>query len=164
MRLVRQVACAVFLVLVTAASSQAQDAIITGRIADQSGAALPGADVTLASPALLGGRSAVSDGQGAYRFSLLPPGTYTVRFALQGFGTVVREGVTLTPGFTSNLNITLGVASLAETVTVVGESPVIDVTNAVVATNLSKELTSVLPTGHDVFSVLAITPGRRPPF
>jgi len=63
--------------------------------------------------------SAVSDEQGAYRFSLLPPGAYTVRFALQGFGTVVREGVTLTPGFTSNLNISMSVASVAETITVV---------------------------------------------
>src|SRR5436190_16724616 len=159
MRLVRQVVCAVFVVLVAAVASSAQDAIIGGRVTDESGAALPGADVTLASPALLGGRAAVSDEQGNYRFSLLPPGTYTVRFSLQGFGTVVREGVTLTAGFTANLNVALGVASLAETVTVVGQSPIIDVSNAVVATNISKELTNVLPTGHDVFSVLAITPG-----
>jgi hypothetical protein len=159
MSMVRQVVCAVCLVLVVAATGWAQDAVINGRVTDSSGGALPGVDVTLASPALQGERSAVSDEQGAYRFSLLPPGAYTVRFTLQGFGTVVREGVTLTPGFTSNLNISMSVASVAETITVVGESPIIDVTNAVVAVNLSKELTNVLPTGHDVFSVLAITPG-----
>ncbi len=102
---------------------------------------------------------AVSDEQGAYRFGLLPPGTYTVRFELPGFATVVREGITLTPGFTSTLNVVMEVAAVAETVTVVGDSPIIDVTNAVVATTFTKELTAVLPTGHDVFSVLAITPG-----
>ena len=101
----------------------------------------------------------VSDEQGNYRFSLLPPGTYTVRFALQGFGTVVREGVTLTPGFTSNLNITLGVASVAETVTVVGDSPIVDTTNAVVATNFSEEAHQRTPDGTRRVLLLAITPG-----
>jgi len=159
MVILRRVAFAVCLLLIGAATVHAQDGVITGRVIDSSGATLPGVDVSLTSPALIGGRSTVSDEQGGYRFALLPPGVYSVRFQLQGFSTVVREGVTLTPGFTSNLNITMGVATVAETVTVVGESPVIDVTNAVVATNFSKELTAVLPTGHDVFSVLAITPG-----
>ena len=159
MNIVRRVGFAICFVLVTAANGWAQDSVITGRVTDPSGGILPGVDVSLTSPALLGGRSTVSDEQGNYRFALLPPGTYTVRFQLQGFGTVIREGVTLTPAFTSTLNIVLEVGTVAETVTVVGESPIIDVTNAVVATNFSKELTNVLPTGHDVFSVLAITPG-----
>jgi len=159
MRTVFRVGFAVCLLLISAASSWAQDGVITGRITDPSGGSLPGVDVSLTSPALLGGRSVVSDEQGSYRFALLPPGVYSLRFQLQGFATVIREGVTLTPGFTSSLNIALEVASVAETVTVVGESPIIDVTNAVVASNFNKELTAVLPTGHDVFSVLAVTPG-----
>jgi len=159
MSTVIRVGFAVCLLLVTAATSWAQDSVITGRVTDSSGATLPGVDVSLTSPALLGGRSVVSDEQGSYRFALLPPGVYSVRFQLQGFATVIREGITLTPGFTSSLNIALEVASVAETVTVTGESPIIDVTNAVVASNFNKELTAVLPTGHDVFSVLAITPG-----
>ena len=159
MSIVGRVAFAVCFLLVAAATGWAQDGVITGRVTDPSGGALPGVDVALTSPALLGGRSAVSDDQGTYRFGLLPPGAYTVRFQLQGFGTVVREGVTLTPGFTSSLNVVMDIGSLAETVTVTGESPIVDVTNAVVATNFSKELTAVLPTGHDVFSMLAITPG-----
>ena len=159
MSIVSRVAFAVCFLLVAAATGWAQDGVITGRVTDPSGGALPGVDVALTSPALLGGRSTVSDEQGTYRFAVLPPGAYSVRFQLQGFGTVVREGVTLTPGFTSSLNIVMEVGSLAETVTVTGESPIVDVTNAVVATNFSKELTAVLPTGHDVFSMLAITPG-----
>src|SRR6185437_7606438 len=125
MSTVIRVGFAVCLLLVAAATSWAQDGVITGRITDPSGAALPGVDVSLTSPAMLGGRSAVSDEQGTYRFVVLPPGVYSVRFQLQGFATVVREGVTLTPGFTSSLNIALEVASVAETVTVVGESPII---------------------------------------
>src|SRR5262245_58460108 len=101
---IKQITWSVVLVLSAASAGWAQDAVIGGKVADPSGAALPGVDVTLSSPALLGGRATVSDDQGNYRFSLLPPGTYTVRYSLQGFGTVVREGVTLTPGFTSNLN------------------------------------------------------------
>jgi len=159
MSVVWRLGFAICLLLVGATTGWAQDSVITGRITDPSGATLPGVDVSLTSPALQGGRSTVSDEQGTYRFALLPIGVYTVRFQLQGFGTIVREGVTLTPGFTSSLNIVLEVATVAETVTVVGESPIIDVTNAVVATNFSKELTAVLPTGHDVFSALAITPG-----
>src|SRR5262245_22713044 len=154
-----RVGFALCLVLVAAATSWAQDGVITGRITDTSGATLPGVDVSVTSPALLGARSTVSDEQGTYRFALLPPGVYSVKFQLQGFGTVIREGITLTPGFTSSLNVSLDVANVAETVTVTGESPIIDVTNAVVASNFNKELTAVLPTGHDVFSVLAITPG-----
>ena len=131
MGIARRVVFAACLLLVGAATVHAQDGVITGRITDPSGATLPGVDVSLTSPALIGGRSTVSDEQGSYRFALLPPGAYSVRFQLQGFGTVVREGVTLTPGFTSSLSITMEVATVAETVTVVGESPVIDVTNAV---------------------------------
>ena len=107
----------------------------------------------------MGVRNTVTDLQGGYRFGLLPPGTYAVKFALSGFGTVVREGIQLTAGFTSTLNVVMEVGTVAETITVVGESPIIDVTNAVVATTFTEDLTSVLPTGHDVFSVLAITPG-----
>ena len=87
------------------------------------------------------------------------PAPTRVKFQLQGSARSFAKAFTLTPGFTSSLNIVMEVALVAETVTVVGESPIIDVTNAVVATNFSKELTAVLPTGHDVFSVLAITPG-----
>ena len=107
MSIVRRVGFAVCLLLAAASASWAQDSVITGRVTDPSGATLPGVDVSLTSPALQGGRSSVSDEQGSYRFALLPIGVYTVRFQLQGFGTVVREGVTLTPGFTSSLNIQL---------------------------------------------------------
>jgi hypothetical protein len=107
----------------------------------------------------MGVRNAVTDETGVYRIGFLPPGNYTVKFELQGFGSVQREGIQMSAGFTATLNVMMAVGSVAETITVVGESPIIDVTNAVVATTFTEELTSVLPTGHDVFSVLAVTPG-----
>ena len=159
MRNIRRVGLTAFFVLAETATCWAQDGVITGRVTDRSGAVLPGVDLTLTSNAVMGVRNTVTDLQGGYRFGLLPPGTYAVKFALSGFGTVVREGIQLTAGFTSTLNVVMEVGTVAETITVVGESPIIDVTNAVVATTFTEDLTSVLPTGHDVFSVLAITPG-----
>ncbi|MEO8259506.1 MAG: TonB-dependent receptor [Acidobacteriota bacterium] len=155
----RRIACTASLLLILAVPGWAQESVITGRVTDSSGAVLPGVDLTLTSAAVMGTRSAVTDQQGAYRFGLLPPGSYTVSFGLPGFATVVRAGIQLTAGFTSTLNVAMEVAVVAETVTVVGDSPIIDVTNAVVSTTFTEELTSILPTGHDVFSVLALTPG-----
>jgi hypothetical protein len=155
----RQIVCTVVLLLAAPVMCWAQDGVINGRVTDGSGAALPGVTLSVTSTALLGGRTAVTDDQGGYRLALLPPGAYTVRYELAGFGTVVRERIDITAGFTATLNVVMEVGSLAETITVVGQSPIIDVTNAVVATTFTKELTDVLPTGHDVFSVLAVTPG-----
>jgi hypothetical protein len=107
----------------------------------------------------MGVRTSVTDEQGGYRFGLLPPGIYTIKFELQGFTSVVREGIGLTAGFTATVNVAMAVGAVSEAITVVGASPLIDVTNAVVATTFTEKLTAVLPTGHDVFSVLAVTPG-----
>ena len=159
MRMLRIAVVALLFVLAVAASSSAQDGVITGRITDSSGAVLPGVNLSLAGPALMAARTAVSDEQGGYRFALLPPGDYTLRFELQGFNSVVRERIQLTAGFTATLNVTMDVGAVSEAITVVGASPLIDVTNAIVATTFTEKLTAVLPTGHDVFSVLAVTPG-----
>src|SRR5437899_12766 len=118
---------AVLVVLVGAATCRAQDGVITGRVNDASGAPLPGVGATLTSTSVMGIRSVVTDDQGGYRFGLLPPGAYTVKFELAGFGTIVREGIQLTAGFTSTLNVAMNVAPLAETITVRGDSPIIDV-------------------------------------
>ena len=146
-------------VLLMAVPGWAQDGVITGRVADASGAVIPGVGIALTSPGVMGMRNVVTDEQGGYRFNFLPPGVYMVKFELPGFRTLVREGIQMTAGFTATLNVSLEVATTADTVTVVGETPLIDVTNAVVVTNFTNALTTILPTGHDVFSVLAITPG-----
>src|SRR5262245_47903844 len=131
MRHLARIFAGVLGVLVVAATCGAQDSVITGKVSDPSSAPLPGVSLTLTSPAVMGVRSVVSDEQGNYRFQFLPPGAYMVKFELSGFRTIIRENVQLTAGFTSTVNVVMDVAPIAETVTVSGESPLIDVTNAI---------------------------------
>src|SRR3954468_16925805 len=103
-------------------------AALTGVVKDASGAVLPGATVEAASPALIEKvRSAVSDGSGQYRIEDLRPGTYSVTISLPGFSTYKRQGIELTGTFTATINADLKVGAVAETVTVTGETPVVDV-------------------------------------
>jgi hypothetical protein len=137
-----------------------QDGTISGKISDLTGAVLPGVGVVLASPQLLGGpRTLVSDEQGNYRAGLLPPGVYSVRYELPGFKTLVREDIQISAGFTATINILMEVATSAETVTVQGDSPIVDIQSASVATNFNPTAIAAIPNGHDIFSVLALTPG-----
>jgi hypothetical protein len=96
---------------------------IQGRVVDTQGAVLPGVTVTATSPAALGAQTAVTSETGSYRFPAIPPGVYSVTYELPGFNTVRREGIQISLGFTANLNVELAIATLQETVTVTGESP-----------------------------------------
>src|SRR5947207_4338449 len=123
----RRSACAVLcLLLLSSALWAQQDGTITGKVSDASGAVLPGVGVTVASPQMLAGqRMLVTDEQGNYRAGLLTPGTYSVKYELPGFRTLVREGIQVSAGFTATLNINMEVATVAETVTVEGDSPIV---------------------------------------
>jgi hypothetical protein len=117
--------CAVLIPV--AARAQAS---IAGSVRDTSGAVLPGVTVEASSPALIEKtRAVVSDGAGQYQIANLVPGTYAVTFTLAGFNAVRREGVELTGSFTANINADLRVGALEETITVTGETPVVDVQN-----------------------------------
>ena len=87
---------------------------------------MPGVTVTLTSPSQMGTRSAVTDADGSYRFTAVTPGEYVVVFELPGFSTVRNEGIRVGLGFTATVNAALTVASLQESVTVTGQSPVVD--------------------------------------
>ena len=131
---------------------------IQGRVADTSGAVLPGVTVTAESPSMLGVQTSVTSENGNYRFPAVPPGTYTLTFELPGFNTVRREGVQITLGFTANINIELALATLEETVTVTGESPVIDTTATRVVQNFKMDQLQSIPNGRDMWALLAVTP------
>jgi hypothetical protein len=153
----------VMLFVVTAASAEAQTVsattgAINGKVTDESGAALPGVTITIASPAMQGTRTAVSGGDGTFRFPAIAPGTYRVSYELPGFGSVIREGVVVGLGFTATLNTEMKVASLQETVTVTGESPVVDVTSTTSATSYGQERLAALPNARDFWTVLASAP------
>jgi Carboxypeptidase regulatory-like domain len=121
---------------------------IAGVVKDSSGGVLPGVTVEVASPALIEGtRTAVTDGQGQYKIVNLRPGTYSVTFTLPGFNTVKREGVDLPVNFTAPVNAAMRVGAIEETVTVAGQSPVVDVQTVVQQQVLPKELLDAVPTG-----------------
>ena len=131
---------------------------INGKVTDSSGAVLPGVTVTVTSPSLMGVQTSVSDAGGNYRFPALPPGTYTLTFELAGFNTLKRENIQIAMGFTATVNVELAVASLQETVTVTGESPVIDTSATRVQQNFKLEQLQEIPNARDMWSLLAVTP------
>src|SRR5262249_39963750 len=99
---------------------------INGAVSDNTKAVVPGVTVTIASPQMGGTREAVTDDQGAYRFAGLTPGDYKVTFTLPGFSTLIREGIRVSAGFQATLNVDLSLATQQESITVTGESPVVD--------------------------------------
>ena len=118
---------------------------INGKVIDKTSAVLPGVTVTIASPSMMGTRNTVTAEDGMYRFAAIPPGEYKVTFELTGFQTLVREGIRVTLGFTATVNGELGVASLSESVTVTGQSPVVDTSSTAMTTNFdAKQLASNL--------------------
>src|SRR5438094_4505854 len=132
---------------------------INGKVLDASGAVLPGVTVTATSPSLMGVQTSVTDSGGNYRFPALPPGTYALSYELPGFNTLKRENIEITMGFTATVNVDLKVASLQETVTVTGESPVIDTSSTRVQQNFRLEALQEIPKARDLWALLAVTPG-----
>jgi hypothetical protein len=131
---------------------------INGRITDASQAVMPGVTVTITSPQQMGARTAVTDADGSYRFTAVTPGDYVVLFELPGFSTVRNEGIRVSLGFTATVNAELKVASLQESVTVTGQSPVVDTSATAIGTTFSAQQLSALPTSRDYFSLLAGSP------
>ena len=135
-------------------------ASIGGTVKDASGAVLPGVTVEAASPALIEKiRTAVTDGTGQYRIESLRPGTYAVSFSLPGFSTVRREAVELAGSFTATVNAELKVGALEETITVTGETPIVDVKNAVQQSVVTKDVITAIPTAGGYSSIVALAPG-----
>ena len=146
-------------VLVIPVSAWAQ-ASITGTVKDSSGAVLPGVTVEAASPVLIEKvRTAVTDGSGLYRIVDLRPGTYTVTATLPGFTTVKREGIVLTGSQTLTIPLEMKVGQLQETVTVTGETPVVDVQNTRRENVIQSDVIEALPVTRAYGSLLNVTPG-----
>src|ERR1700716_3734478 len=119
---------------------------ITGLVKDATGAVLPGVTVEAASEALIERvRSAVSDPQGRFTIVDLRPGTYKVTFTIQGFSTFVATAIELPSNFTATVNADMKLGAVEESVTVSGQSPVVDVQNAQRTTILSRQLLDAIP-------------------
>jgi len=133
---------------------------ITGVVKDASGGVLPGVSVEAASPALIEKvRAAVTDGTGQYRIEDLRPGIYTLTVSLTGFSTYKREGIEMSGTFTATINADLKVGSLSETITVSGETPVVDVQSASREITLSTDVVKSIPTVRSYNGIVVIVPG-----
>src|SRR5262245_57383740 len=132
---------------------------VAGTVVDESRAVLPGATVTLSSPGVIGGnQSTVSDAQGAYEFTRLVPGVYSVRAELQGFQSVVQEGIEVNADRTSRVDLRLVIGNVAETITVAGQAPLLDTTSALNQTVMTRDVLDSIPTGTDIWSIARLTP------
>ena len=161
MRLNLFVALLVVLAIAMPLAAQEQRASIEGVVRDTQGGALVGASVT-AKAAGGGSREAVTDATGTYRFVSLAPGRYEVTAALSGFATAKISNIDLRLGQVLSIPMTLAPGGMAETVQVVGESPLIDVKQSARATNLREEAIDKMPKGRDFTSLVAQAPGVNP--
>jgi hypothetical protein len=159
-RLARAFALVGFLMLVpTLAHAQA---ILAGVVRDSSDAVLPGVTVEAASPTLIEKvRSAVTDGSGQYRITELPPGSYTITVTLTGFATVKREGIEVTGSGVIPINVQLRVGNVSETITVSGETPVVDTQSARHQSVLSTDIINTLPATRTYGALLSSIPGLQ---
>lgn len=133
---------------------------VFGKITDTSGGILPGVTVTFKSPEALGTFTAVTDAEGGYRVSNLPPATFEARAELQGFQTSVQK-VSVRIGGTLKLDFSLAVGAMSETVNVSGEAPIVDPERAGLAVNINNEALTSLPisTQRRYQDVWALVPG-----
>jgi hypothetical protein len=147
-----------FCLLLLPAVASAQ-AALSGTVRDTSGAVLPGVTVEATSPALIERqRTASTDGTGQYRITELPPGVYTLTFSLSGFNTVRREGVTVSGSGVIPISIELAIGTLAETLTVTGEAPLVDTQTTRRETVVDAETLNALPITRNYGGVLYATP------
>ena len=140
------------------ASAQA----IGGTVTDTTGGVLPGVTVEARSPEIIEQvRTAVTDGAGQYQIIALESGTYSVTYSLPGFGTLVREGIELNQGFTASIDVQLSVGDIAETVTVSGASPVVDIQNVDQRQVMDREIIDSIPTGKSFQAYALLVPGME---
>jgi len=145
------------LIAVLPAYAQIAGGSISGTVTDQQKGVLPGVTVTIqGSDRTL---TAVTDETGKFRFLNQPPGNYTVSFDLAGFRGVKHEGVVVAVGRDADLSVSLSLATVAESITVTGESPIIDTKVTGTATNFTTDELTKIPTSRDPFALMRSVPG-----
>src|SRR5437899_2453405 len=161
-RLFAKAAVAASLGLLLLPGAVSAQSSITGLVKDTSGAVIPGVTIETTSPALIEKvRTAVSDGQGRYAIIDLRPGIYKVTFTVQGFTTFVQDGIDLPSNFTATVNAEMKLGAVEESVTVSGQSPVVDVQNAQRTTVLSRDLLDAIPVARMYQAEGALAVGTR---
>ena len=134
--------------------AQARTGAIDGTVRDATAQVLPGVSVTLEGQTLITSQVASTTAVGLYRFRNLPPGTFTLRFELSGFKTLVYEGAIVEVNKHIQINVAMELVDVQETITVVGESPMVDVKSTVIGATFDESLLSEIPSARDVWSLL----------
>src|SRR5437867_6129311 len=143
-----------------ASGTASAQASLAGVVKDASGLVLPGVTVEASSPVLIEkSRTATTDGTGQYQITNLRPGTYAVTFTLDGFNTTKTEGIELAGTAVVTVNAALKVGNVQETITVVGETPVVDVQSAKQEHVLSRDVLRDIPTSRQYYSIATLIPG-----
>jgi len=158
------VMCFLFLVLCSLAFSQSRDTgAIVGTVLDEEKSPLPGVVLTLQSPSLMGVRTTVTAADGSYRFPALPPGVYSLKAELTGFKTVIQENIRLSTTIRLTVDLTMKLAALAEEVTVIAQSPTVDVKSSETASvTLSNEILRNIPYSQFTADIVNLAPGVTP--
>jgi len=155
--------CAVVLLsfgLATSAAAQRTTGEIIGKIVDESGSVLPGVTVTLRGAGVAGAPTVVTSETGTYRFPVLPPGTYSVEYTLTGFTTLKRENIPVAVGSVVELDVSMKVGALEESITVSGESPVVNVVSSEVSTTYNRQWVESAPVKRfSYFDLINSAPG-----
>ena len=152
---------AIILLLAPIAFSQSRETgAIRGVVTDEQSSPLPGVNVTLSGVSLMGTRAAVTDANGEFRFPAVPPGEFALKFELQGFGTLVREKIRVTTTTTLTFDVQLKPATVSEEVTVVAQSPTVDVKSTETASvTLSNEILRNMPNNQFTSNIVNMAPG-----
>jgi outer membrane receptor protein involved in Fe transport len=156
---------ALLLLLVWPAYAGAQvTGSIAGVIRDASGAVLPGVTVTLKGPALQRESvSATTNGEGAYRIQLVPPGVYDVTAQMEGFTAQERKSVGVALNQVTTLDFTLAVGGVSESVQVSADAPLVQITRSDITNTVTQRTIDALPlNGRNFTDLIALVPGARP--
>jgi hypothetical protein len=132
---------------------------IRGTVTDEEGNSLPGVTVEATSPKFMGTATAVTDANGAYRLLSLTPGAYTITYTLQGFKTVTRGDIVIHVNETLKLDIAMEMGAIEEEITVIGQSPLIDVKSTTKGMTLTKAMFEMLPKGRNFDTLVTAVPG-----
>jgi hypothetical protein len=158
-RLRAVVVCALVL-LAPLVHAQRTTGDLLGVVKDSSGAVLPGVTVSVTGPNIPRAQTAITSENGSYRIANLPPGTYALTFELSGFRTSVLQGLRVSVGAALEQNVGLEIGQMAESVTVVGETPVVDTTSNEVGTTFDKDWVTNAPSRRfGFYDLLAQAPG-----
>ncbi len=142
-----------------AAQDPLQTGGVEGTVVDKDGSGLPGVAVNLTGPALIRPMATTTTAAGTFRFVLVPVGSYDVSFTLSGFQTLTQKGVSVLLRRTSTLKVILDVSAVQESITVIGESPVVDIKTSTIGANFTTVMLQKLPTARDPWVIMQMAPG-----